>query len=262
MPCSYGALPASLAAALRTSGAWKEHSPVALSRLSRLQVSYFDFEQIEHTDGEIIVLDAVAHRLATIFDALHAQAFPIAKMRSVHHYQANDELSMEDNNSSCFCDRPIEGTTLTSLHSYGLAVDLNPVQNPFIVFDDAAPGKASIYPPSGWEYVNRHNKKPGMVEDLVQLFFEHGFIVWGGRWTTPIDYHHFQVPRGVAELLTVMTPADAKAFFEICVDLKSAVLKIPAGEKLRTLVTKYETAPQQFLQNFGDLLAAIVAVEN
>lgn len=238
---------------MQETGVWKETSPVSLERLSCVQTSYFDFNGQEHTDGEIIVLDACAHRVLAAFRTLHAERFPLTKIRSVHHYNANDEASMADNNSSCFCDRPIENTTLTSLHSYGLAIDLNPVQNPFICFEEEK-GTAAILPPKGWEYLNRSNRKAGMIEDVVQLFAEHGFFVWGGKWTTPIDYHHVQTPRGVAEMLSIMTFPDGKRFFDLCAINRSSLLKIPFGEKLQPLVMAYNQNPEKFLDSFTDYL--------
>lgn len=242
-----------LTKAMRETSVWKETSPIQPERLTSVHTKYFDFEGNEHTDGEIIVMDACAHRVLAVFRTLHAERFPVAKMRSVHHYNANDEASMADNNSSCFCDRPIENTTLTSLHSYGLAIDLNPVQNPFICFEEAE-GTATILPPQGWEYLNRSNKKPGMIEDVVQLFAEHGFFVWGGKWTTPIDYHHVQTPRGVAELLSIMSLPDGKRFFDLCAVNRASLLKMPFGEKLQPLVMAYKQDSEKFLESFVDYL--------
>lgn len=192
---------------------WKPDCPVGIDRLAIVRCDYVDFSGQHRRDGEIVVLDVVADDVRRIFDELFRMQFPIEKMQSVHLYDGDDEASMADNNTSCFNHRPIEGTDIISLHAYGLAIDLNPLQNPFVVFSEDA-GTASIHPPKGWQWLNRHNKKPGMVEDVVELFAEHGFFVWGGRWTTPIDYHHFQVPRALAEILARSNSQDGKLIWE------------------------------------------------
>lgn len=231
------------------TGVWKKGGPVSLERLRLVTVSYFDFDGTEHHDGEIVVHDAAAHHAATAFRILHARQFPIARIRSVHHYNADDEASMADNNSSCFCDRPIEGTTLSSLHSYGLAIDLNPMQNPFVQFDEDK-GTAVIHPSKGWEFLNRANQKPGMIEEVVGIFAEQGFFIWGGRWTTPIDYHHVQPPRGVAELLMLMNPKDGRDFFDVCATYRAQLTKMPFGERIDELKQHCLQSPDTFLQKF------------
>lgn len=226
---------------LTATGVWTENSPIALDRLALISIPYFDFDGAEHNDGELIVLDAVAEQAAAIFFQLYKNRFPLAKIRSAHHYGASDELSMEDNNSSCFCVRPIEGTDLTSLHSYGLAIDINPLQNPFVMFDEKT-GNAKIYPKNGWEYLNRHNQKEGMVETIVPLLAEHGFFIWGGKWTTPIDYHHFQPQRGIAELLSILPCEDGKRFIRSAIkerDSLTTLTSMPSGSQLTPLLDLY-----------------------
>jgi hypothetical protein len=245
-------LPESLAVAMKDAGMWKDSCPVKLERLSLVIASYVDFSGAEHTDGEIVTLDAAGEFVANFFDKLFAQRFPIAKMRSVHHYNGSDDESMADNNTSCFNHRPIEGTTLASLHSYGLAIDINPLHNPFVQFDELN-GTATIHPPAGWQYLNRHNRKAGMVEDVVPApAAEHGFFVWGGQWTTPIDYHHFQTPRGVAQLLVEMTPEEGRAFFLLCIKLRTAVQAALTHQKTQSLIAAYKANPETFLQVFEE----------
>ena len=101
---------------------------------------------------------------------------------------------MQANNSSCFNFRKIDGSDLLSMHSYGLAIDINPVQNPFIQ-------NGTILPLAGKEYLERELIRKGMVEPIINIFNKYGFTVWGGDWTTPRDYHHFQYPRDQIELL-------------------------------------------------------------
>lgn len=101
---------------------------------------------------------------------------------------------MSANNSSCFNFRKIAGTDKLSLHAYGLAIDINPMQNPFIQ-------NSKISPANGKDFIDRSKIKAGMVEPVVEVFYKYGFTEWGGNWQEPIDYHHFQVPRQQIEAL-------------------------------------------------------------
>lgn len=156
------------------------------------------------------------------FETLYNEKFPLAKVRLMDHYEGDDTRSMEDNNTSSFSYRAIIGGSKISLHGYGLAIDINPIQNPFIQFPDNEENKAiAIYSPvKGRRYANRLQNRPGkpfrsgMAEQVVSIFKKNGFTVWGGDWDTPIDYQHFQVPRDVAEHLIKLKPEEAISFFE------------------------------------------------
>jgi len=207
--------------ALKQLGVWKSNCPVPIDRLRIVRLSYWDFEEQEHRDGELMVLDAVAEPVLQIFKALYAQKFPLAKVRLMDHYQGDDTKSMEDNNTSCFNCRSIIGGSTLSLHAYGLAIDINPIQNPFIQFPEGKDQRAiAIYSPDkGRQYANRLQHRPdkpyrpGMAEQIIDVFKENGFTSWGGHWDTPIDYQHFQVPRTMADHLIKMSPEEATAFF-------------------------------------------------
>jgi hypothetical protein len=79
------------------------------------------------------------------------------------------------------------------MHSYGLAIDINPVQNPYLSIGEN--GIVKVHPSAGVEFLNRSNIRPGMLEPVIHIFEKYGFTVWGGKWNNPIDYHHFEVPR-------------------------------------------------------------------
>lgn len=229
---------------------WQKTCPVPLERLVLLTVPYIDFQGDEQKTGELVTLDVAAEFVSNLFNQLHAERFPIAKIRSVHHYGGSDDESMSDNNTSCFNHRPVEGTTMASLHSYGLAIDINPVHNPFIQFDELK-GTATIHPLAGWQYLNRHNRKPGMVDErLAALAAEQGFSVWGGKWTTPIDYHHFQTPRGVAQLLAEMNISDGRDFFLSCIKLRDHLPLALTHQKTQALIAAYKKDPASFLPTF------------
>ena len=247
----------SLVKEMKVGGVWKEGSPVPLERLSLVTISYFDFAGNEHNDGEMITLDVVAPRVAKIFAQLYKIRFPINKIKSTHYYAGDDEASMADNNSCCYCYRPITRSGIISVHSYGVAIDINPMQNPYVVFDQEN-GAAEIHPKSGYAFVNRHIKRPGMVEDIVSILTNHGFLVWGGQWLSPIDNHHFQLHRGTAELLMEMTVDDGKLFIDSTLKHKDKLLttnSMPSGEALQPLIELYRRNRTDFFDRWPEFLA-------
>jgi hypothetical protein len=192
-------------------------APVGCERLSLVKFSYVGFDGGIHGGGEIMVMDAAAESVLRIFTRLRDLRFPIAKARLINHYDGNDDASMADNNTSAFNSRNVAGTNSLSLHAYGLAIDLNPIQNPYVKRSGA---RLTFSPPAGVEYANRLNgrpgktARPGMAEPVIDVFADEGFVIWGGRWHDPIDYQHFQVSRSLAERLARLPPAQAKAVFD------------------------------------------------
>jgi hypothetical protein len=192
-------------------------APVGCERLSLIKFSYVGFDGGIHGGGEIMVMDAAAESVLRIFNKLRGIHFPIAKARLINHYDGNDDASMADNNTSAFNSRNVAGTNSLSLHAYGLAIDLNPIQNPYVKRSGA---RLTFSPPAGVEYANRLNDRPGktarpgMAEPVIDVFADEGFVIWGGRWHDPIDYQHFQVSRSLAERLARLPPAQAKAVFD------------------------------------------------
>jgi len=206
-------------------GVMSKDAPVQCDRLRQVNFEYVDFEGSEHNDGVMVVMDAVAPYIANIFDRLYQLHFPIHSARPITAYQGDDQRSMKENNSSAFNYRGITGNTgkrSLSLHAYGLAVDINPIQNPFIEFSQL--GTATFSPASSVNYVNRmryrlgKEQSKGFAEEVVGIFADNGFLYWGGFWDTPIDYQHFQVSRSMANLMSVMTSHNAKIFFTQYVD--------------------------------------------
>ena len=203
---------------------WSSNCPVAIDRLNLLKVSYFDFDGNERNDGELVVLDVVADHVLAVFKQLHQQKFPINSIKLINDYNGDDEKSMLENNSSAFNCRAIKDSKIFSMHSYGLAIDINPQQNPYLITKyDIGKTAVPIYPPQGMEYINRSNIRAGMVESVinedahetvVDLFVQHGFTVWGGSWNDPIDWHHFQLNRDQANVLLELSYAEGVKYFE------------------------------------------------
>ncbi len=185
-------------------------NPVPCQRLAQVTFRYHDFNGKLRDDGLIVVLDAVAPQVQDIFDALAAQGFPLRQARPMEAFGGDDIASMTANNTSAFNGRPITGGNAWSKHAYGVAIDINPLQNPYI---SSQHGKQEILP-AGSTASRRAPQRSGMAEAVRNIFFRHGFLIWGGDWKQPIDYQHFEIGsrKFIAQLLN-MTPAAAKAAF-------------------------------------------------
>ena len=171
-----------------TGVSWVENEHISLDELSLLTVAYYGFDG-ENYLGQMIAAAGVADDLTEIFKELFEQRFPIEKIQLIEAYGADDNLSMADNNSSAFCYRVIDGTEYLSNHSFGRAVDINPLQNPYVRGDLVQPDAAA-------GYLDRENVRPGMIvpgDVCYNAFISRGWE-WGGDWTGPIDFQHFEKP--------------------------------------------------------------------
>ena len=133
----------------------------------------------------------IADDVLEIFKELYESGYQIEKVRLVDEYDADDEASMSDNNSSAFNFRFISHTTKISKHGMGMAVDINTLYNPYVKTVD---GELSIEPANAADYVDRSKDFSHKIDhdDLCyKLFTEHGFE-WGGDWTHSKDYQHFE----------------------------------------------------------------------
>jgi hypothetical protein len=166
---------------------WREGSPVTFEDLRYVRVAYWDFDGNPQM-GELLVNKAVAKDIAEIFEELYNAKFPIEQIRLIDDYNAEDIKSMEDNNTSAFCFREVEGKPgKLSKHSYGLAIDINPVQNPYVYKD-------KISPKEGKDYLDRSKVVQGMItkgDVCYNAFVSRGWT-WGGDWKYEKDYQHFQ----------------------------------------------------------------------
>jgi len=155
--------------------------------LRYLRILYVNFEG-ETCKGELTVHARLADELMGIFHQLFESEYPLASVTLVDDFgePGDDNLSMAANNTSCFNYRQVSGSRTLSLHSYGMAVDINPVQNPYLS------GKR-VSPPAGTAYVDRSLGLPGMIDEddlCYQLFTAHGWN-WGGHFAKDKDYQHF-----------------------------------------------------------------------
>lgn len=214
-----------------------ESNPVPCSRLSKVTFGYLNEKGDIANDGVLVVLDILAPKVEEAMKKLLEHKFIIFKARPVEEYNGDDEASMSDNNTSAFNGRAITGGSSWSLHAYGAAIDINPVQNPFIDINED--GTAKISPEKSARYaVNRLNQRPGktsrvgMAEEIVDIFAEYGFFVWGGYWNYPIDYQHFQVgPRSFVEALIRTTPDEGERLLNKYISMYSNCRKNQKADK-------------------------------
>ena len=169
---------------------YKDNCTIPRDDLRYIHVLHKNIEG-ETLEGEMVCSKLIAEDLLEIFRELYEQSYPIEKMRLIDEYDANDELSMTDNNSSCFNYRTISHTNKISKHGLGVAVDINTLYNPYTKVVD---GERIIEPAAGAPYLDRDADFPYKIErgDLCyNLFISHGFE-WGGDWPDRKDYQHFE----------------------------------------------------------------------
>ena len=159
--------------------------------LRYLRLMHYDGEGcVRH--GEMVCNKAIATDVVEIFEELFRQHYPIERIRLIDDYDAQDEQSMRDNNTSCFCYRVVTGTAVLSKHSQGMAVDLNTLYNPYV--KRKKDGTLHIEPSTGRPYVDRKRSFPYKIDEsdlAYKLFKKHGFQ-WGGHWRSVKDYQHFE----------------------------------------------------------------------
>jgi len=173
---------------------WKPECPVPLEDLRYLTVTHWGYDEEEQI-GHMVVHAKLADELLAIFHELYDAYFPIECMELIDQYDANDDRSMVANNSSAFCCRAITNVPGTfSLHSYGIAIDINPLINPYVK-------GAQVLPEGGRAYLDRNKFHKGIITKspdnaCYRIFTKYGYE-WGGDWTTRVDYQHFQKPISV-----------------------------------------------------------------
>lgn len=166
---------------------------VSYDDLCYVSVLHYDFNGKER-EGELICNKAIAQDIVEIFYELYQNDYQIEQIRLIDEYNGDDTLSMLDNNTSCFNYRVVDGTDSLSKHAYGLAIDINPFYNPYIVFGKGEDGGDYISPAGSEVYADRSKSFAYKIDETdlcYRLFKEHGFT-WGGDWNSCKDYQHFQ----------------------------------------------------------------------
>jgi hypothetical protein len=152
--------------------------------LAYLEVDHWTFDAAV-ARGEMVVARSVAADVVALFRRLHAIGFPIRRMSLVDDYAASDDHSMAADNTSAFNFRCIAGTDTLSHHAFGLAIDINPVENPMMTATWHVPAAAA-------PYRDRTLLRPGMIVrpgPVTAIFDELGWE-WGGDWVHVVDLHH------------------------------------------------------------------------
>lgn len=175
-------------AAMMRQHTWREGCPISIDDLSYLRMSYLDMSGAPQT-GEMLVHASVAQEVLDIFADIYASGFYIERMELIERapYFGSDPLSMAADNTSAFNCRKALGSKKYSKHSWGLAIDVNPLINPYVKGDN-------VQPPEGRAWLQRKAGTPGLITkgDAVYKSFVSRGWKWGGAWHTLKDYQHFE----------------------------------------------------------------------
>jgi hypothetical protein len=169
---------------------WHRGCPVGRSDLRLVTVTHWGFDRRVHT-GRLVVNARAAPAVVGALRGLFAARFPIRRMELVERYGSSDDRSMAADNTSAFNCRRVEGSTSWSAHAYGLAIDINPLENPYL-------RRGQVLPPAGRAYLDRSRWRTGMIhagDAVVRAFAAVGWP-WGGSWHSLKDYQHFSATGG------------------------------------------------------------------
>jgi hypothetical protein len=170
---------------LMTGSSWREGCPVGLNKLRLVRITYWGFDDQAHR-GRLVIHRRWADEMVDVFRRIYNSRFPIRRVRLVDKYGADDLESMRHDNTSAFNCRYVVGTTTWSMHAFGKAVDVNPVENPYV-------DGSYVSPPNGEPFADRSEVRPGMIykRDVVWRAFRSIGWEWGGSWRSVNDYQHF-----------------------------------------------------------------------
>ncbi len=164
---------------------WQRGCPVTANELSWVRLTFWGYDDRRHT-GELLVNRSAAKDLVAVFARLYDTGFPIEEMRIARRDELEAQPSGDGNNTGAFACRPTTSGSSYSQHAYGLAIDVNPFQNPYEKGDLVLPELAS-------SYLDRSRIRPGMITPggpLVRAFDSVGWS-WGGSWRSLKDLQHF-----------------------------------------------------------------------
>ena len=173
-----------------TPDVWRRGCPVALEDLRHVSLPFIGFGGHARR-GALVVNASVAREVVAIFRDLYRDRVAIRRMRPIQAYGGDDFASIEADNTSAFNCRAATGSSRWSQHAYGLAIDINPIENPYV-----SGGRTSH--PASVPYLDRSRVRPGMAVDggaLVRAFESRGWG-WGGRWSGTVDLQHFSESGG------------------------------------------------------------------
>ena len=171
---------------------YQKECPVSLDDLRIVNVKYLGFDDKEHF-GDIVVHKDISLEVSQIFEELLAINYPIRKIFPIEKYNGDDFESIEDDNTSAFNCRKAEGSNKYSKHSYGKAIDINPLENPYVYKDGTTSHKDSVKYLTRISSLESAENKAVLIpsSQAVQIFKKYGWK-WGGDWKNIKDYQHFQ----------------------------------------------------------------------
>lgn len=174
-----------------TAGADGTEPEITLDQLRYVHIFHYDFNG-NAAEGELICNELIAQDLVEIFYELYRNEYRLERVLLIDEYNGDDIASMEADNTSCFNYRVVAGSDTLSRHALGLAVDINPLYNPYVSYGQD--GTQTVSPASASAYADRSVHFPYKIDEndlCYKLFIQHGFT-WGGHWNNVKDYQHFQ----------------------------------------------------------------------
>jgi poly-gamma-glutamate synthesis protein (capsule biosynthesis protein) len=166
---------------------WRAGCPVPLDKLRLVEVTHWGFDGDPHR-GRLVIHRREAREIVAVMKRLFKVRYPIRRMELIDRYDADDNRSMNADNTSAFNCRFVAGTSRWSMHAYGRAIDLNPIENPYV-------SGSHVSPPAGQPYADRSRRAKGMIhagDEVVEAFAEKAGWEWGGSWPGGTrDYQHF-----------------------------------------------------------------------
>lgn len=166
---------------------WRPGCPVGLDRLRLLELTHWGFDGEVHR-GRLVVHARHADDILAVMERLFERRFPIRRMELIDRYGADDHRSMDADNTSAFNCRFVAGTERWSMHAYGKAIDINPIENPYV-------SGSHVSPPVGEPYADRSRNAKGMIhagDAVVKAFAREAGWQWAGEWPgSTEDYQHF-----------------------------------------------------------------------
>lgn len=171
---------------------WRPGCPVGPSGLRQVALRYAGFDHRPHT-GRLVVATGAVTAIERAMHTLYHHRFPIRRMRPIAAYGGSDNRSMRNDNTSAFnCRYAVaNGPKPWSAHAYGDAIDIDPVENPYVL-------NGKVRPAKGKRYADRSHHRRGMITagSLPVRAFRAVSWQWGGRWSSSPDWQHFSATGG------------------------------------------------------------------
>lgn len=172
-----------------TPAVWRRGCPVGLAALRHVSLPFVGFDGRVRR-GALVVHNSAARDVVAVFRALYRARFPIRRVQPIQRYDGDDFASIEADNTSAFNCRRATGSSSWSQHAFGRAIDLNPLENPYVA------GETTSHPGSV-PYLDRRPRRGVIVEGgVVTRAFDARGWGWGGRWSGVVDYQHFSAEGG------------------------------------------------------------------